>query len=217
MQSVKDAAVLSVRAKDAIGTKQYSQLQDIAQRYVGTIEKYSDDAIFILFGVFESYKDDKERAIDAAGELRHRFPKLRIGISAGDVDIQNYKQMDSTVHEALELANAAEPGRILINERLYQLVKEPLVCIPRTKPMQCHEITGVSDKLKSAYKPSRPSERSRQKKRQKSKSSNLFSTRVRQRDAINKWWNKYVRHIYRSVVGIAIIGCILLLWYLARC
>jgi len=217
MQSVKDATVLSVRAKGAIGRKQYSQLQDVAQRYAGTIENDSDDAIFILFGVPESHKDDKERAMDAAGELRHRFPELRIGISAGEVGVQNYKQIGSTVHEALELANAAKPGQILINEKLYQLVKALLVCKPRQVPTQCYEITGISDKLKSKYKMSRQPKRSRQKQRKKSKHSNVLSTRLRQKDAINRWWDKYVGHIYRSVVGIAIIVCVLLLWYLVRC
>ena len=217
MPSIKDVAVLTARGNGAIARKQYSQLQDIAQRYVGKIEKYSDEAVFILFGVPESHKDDTQRAIDAAGELRYRMPELRLGISVGDVDSQNYQQMDSTVHESLELANAAEPGQTLINEKLYQQVNDLLVCERRQNPVLCYEITGISDELRSEYKPSRQTKRSRTKKRKKSKRAKKIITRTRQREAINNWRDKYVGHVYRSVVGIAIIVCILLLWYLARC
>jgi len=218
MQLSKDVVVLSIRGKGAVGRGQYSQLQDIARRYVGDIEKHSDDAILILFGVPESHSDDKERAIDAAGELRYRFPESRIGISLGDVDNQNNRPVDSTVHESLELSNAAEPGQTLINEKLYQLVKELLVCEQRQEPTLCYEITGISDELMSEYKPSRQSKRPRQKKRRKkSKRYRGFTTRTRQKEVVHRWWDRYVGHVYRSVVGIAIIVCILLLWYLVRC
>jgi len=113
----------------------------------------------MIFGLPTSYENDHERAIEASGELQSHFSSLRIGISTGDLLIQSdvrldYRQMELTT-EACNLARNAEPGKTLINPRLYSLVENILRCKLKQQPTgyQCYEIIGISEKLKQKLKP----------------------------------------------------------------
>lgn len=120
----------------------FRTLADQVYRYGGAVDKFIGDAMMALFGAPTSYGNDSERAVRAALEMQAAMRELnqelvgklgqplqiRIGITSGDViagtvgvETQwSYTVMGSTVNTASRLQSAAGPGRILVNEDIYQ-------------------------------------------------------------------------------------------------
>lgn len=134
-----------------------NEMAEIVIRYGGTLDKYMGDAIMIFFGdpVSQGPRKDALQCVRMAMEMVFHTKKLgidiRIGINTGECTVGNFgsaDRMDYTiigrpVNIAARLEKQSEPGKILINEATYSLVKDDIWCEPRG-PIQ---VKGSSTKL----------------------------------------------------------------------
>ncbi|MBW1998870.1 MAG: adenylate/guanylate cyclase domain-containing protein [Deltaproteobacteria bacterium] len=123
--------------------KHFTEMTDIIFRHNGTLDKYIGDAIMAVFGAPIERKDDAERAVMAALEMRRalfqmmegleedkRFD-MRLGLNSGRVMAGNLgspERMDYTVigdvvNTAARIESIARPNQILIGHPTYELVK----------------------------------------------------------------------------------------------
>jgi len=132
------------RETNMILNQYFSMVTDIIFSYDGTLDKYIGDGLMAVFGAPMEKKDDSERAILAAKEMRRQMAlmmaeaggyrkkfDIRIGINTGRVvagNIGSPKRMDYTVigdpvNIASRLESLAKPNQILIGEETYKAVK----------------------------------------------------------------------------------------------
>ncbi|MEW6666810.1 MAG: adenylate/guanylate cyclase domain-containing protein [Thermodesulfobacteriota bacterium] len=122
----------------------FSRMTDIIFTHDGTLDKYIGDGLMAVFGAPMEKKDDPERAILAALEMRSELTRMmegvesakrftiRIGINTGTVvggNVGSPRRMDYTVigdpvNVASRLESIAQPNQILIGEETYRLVKD---------------------------------------------------------------------------------------------
>jgi adenylate cyclase len=120
----------------------FSRMTDVIFNFDGTLDKYVGDSLMAVFGAPMEKKDDAERAIQAALEMRRELRammdkarpdrkfNMRIGVNTGRVvagNIGSPKRMDYTVigdpvNIASRLESIAGPNQILIGEETYRLV-----------------------------------------------------------------------------------------------
>jgi adenylate cyclase len=118
-------------------------MTDIIFKYDGTLDKYIGDCIMAVFGAPMEKKDDPERAILAALEMKRELRAImkkteperkfdiRIGINTGEVVAGNigspnrmeYTVIGDPVNIASRLESIAQPNQILIGEETYRHVK----------------------------------------------------------------------------------------------
>lgn len=123
--------------------RHFSRMTDIIFEFDGTLDKYIGDGLMAVFGAPVGKRNDAERAIQAALNMRQDFLKMqqsgpeatrfdmRLGINSGKVvagNIGSPKRMDYTVigdvvNVASRLESSAGPNQILIGEETYRLVK----------------------------------------------------------------------------------------------
>jgi len=121
----------------------FSRMTDIIFKYDGTLDKYIGDCIMAVFGAPMEKKDDPERAILAALEMKRELRAImkkteperkfdiRIGINTGGVVAGNigspnrmeYTVIGDPVNIASRLESIAQPNQILIGEETYNHVK----------------------------------------------------------------------------------------------
>jgi adenylate cyclase len=121
----------------------FRKMTDIIFDYHGTLDKYIGDAIMAVFGAPIERKDDAERAVKAALDMRKTLAEIlekiepdkrfgiRLGINTGRVVAGNlgsprrmdYTVIGDTVNTASRLESIAEPGQILIGEKTYASIK----------------------------------------------------------------------------------------------
>lgn len=122
---------------------QYHQLVvDIVQANGGTIDKFMGDAVMALFNSPLEQPDHVERAVRAACQIKNhlvafhqRFApdfqlEINFGIHTGQAVIGNvgtpqmmdYTAVGDTVNVTARLQEAAQGGRILVSEAVYQAV-----------------------------------------------------------------------------------------------
>jgi adenylate cyclase len=121
----------------------FSRMTDIIFKYDGTLDKYIGDCIMAVFGAPIEKKDDAERAIQAALEMKRELKAImketgperkfdiRIGINTGRVVAGNigspnrmeYTVIGDPVNIASRLESIAQPNQILIGEETYKRVK----------------------------------------------------------------------------------------------
>lgn len=121
----------------------FSRMTDIIFKYDGTLDKYIGDCIMAVFGAPMEKKDDPERAILAALEMKRELRAImkkteperkfdiRIGINTGRVVAGNigspnrmeYTVIGDPVNIASRLESIAQPNQILIGEETYRHVK----------------------------------------------------------------------------------------------
>lgn len=121
-----------------------NEMSRIVIKYGGTLDKYIGDAVMIFFGgpTSRGLIEDAIQCVKMAQEMIFRTKTMgldiRIGISTGECTVGNFgsfDRMDYTiigkeVNVASRLEGLAAPGRILISESTYQLVKNEVVCGP---------------------------------------------------------------------------------------
>lgn len=121
----------------------FSHMTDIIFKHDGTLDKYIGDSLMAIFGAPMEKKEDAERAIQAAKEMRQELLKMmanieddrrfavRIGINTGRVVAGNigspnrmeYTVIGDPVNIASRLESIARANQILIGEETYKLVK----------------------------------------------------------------------------------------------
>ena len=217
VESIQTITAILARSQ-TITDSQYDKISQLAYRYKGTIYRLSGDSFVILFGYPDNYDNDSQRAIEAAGELRFKFPSLHIGISTDDTFVSPDATMDYTklkvTIEAQELANIAKAGQIFINPQLYSLIADNFKCTPHQTPAPCYEIIGVSERLRQKIKPS--SSQQRTKKSQRSKAKGKGKSKAIFKKRFNKWISKSSTYVYYLFAVLALIACILAVLYFSR-
>ena len=122
-----------------------ADMTSIALRYGGTLDKFVGDSLMIFFGDPQSSgeKQDAVKCILMALEMKEHAKLLgvniRIGINTGDCIVGNFgsdKHMEytiigSAVNLAARLEAQSEPGKILISDMTYELVKDVIRCEER--------------------------------------------------------------------------------------
>jgi adenylate cyclase len=121
----------------------FSRMTDIIFKYDGTLDKFIGDGLMAVFGAPVEKKDDAERAVRAALEMRKELEammekigmekkfEVRIGINTGRVVAGNmgspnrmeYTVIGDPVNIASRLESIAQPNQILIGEETYKQVK----------------------------------------------------------------------------------------------
>jgi len=121
----------------------FSRMTDIVFKYDGTLDKFIGDCLMAVFGAPVEKKDDAERAVRAALEMRKELEammekigmekkfEVRIGINTGRVVAGNmgspnrmeYTVIGDPVNIASRLESLAQPNQILIGEETYKQVK----------------------------------------------------------------------------------------------
>jgi adenylate cyclase len=148
----------------------FSRMTDIIFKYDGTLDKYIGDSLMAVFGAPMEKKDDPERAILAALEMKRELTAImkktepekkfdiRIGINTGRVVAGNigspnrmeYTVIGDPVNIASRLESIAEPNQILIGEETYKRVKQkfkikkvgPKKVKGRTAEVMVYEVLG---------------------------------------------------------------------------
>jgi adenylate cyclase len=122
-----------------------NDMANITLRYNGTLDKFIGDGVMIFFRDTETNgeKEDALRCVLMAMEMRERAKQLgmdiRIGINTGECTVGNFgseDRMDYTiiggnVNLASRLESNSEPGKILISQSTYELVKDSIHCESR--------------------------------------------------------------------------------------
>ena len=121
----------------------FAEMRAAVESHGGTVEKFIGDAVMAVFGVPLVHEDDALRGVRAAAEMQERLAVLnvelerewglrlgaRIGVNTGEVVAGDPSAGESfvvgdAVNVAARLEQAAEPGRILIGESTYRLVRD---------------------------------------------------------------------------------------------
>jgi len=122
-----------------------NEMANIALEYGGTLDKFIGDAVMVFFGdpVTLGEAEDATRCVQMGLKMQERAQELsiqvRVGVSSGECTVGNFgsdDRMDYTiigreVNAAARLEKGSEPGRILISDTTYALVKDAIRCEPR--------------------------------------------------------------------------------------
>jgi adenylate cyclase len=141
----------------------FSRMTDIIFKFDGTLDKYIGDSLMAVFGAPMEKKDDPERAIQAALEMKRELTSLmkkteperrfdiRIGINTGRVVAGNigspnrmeYTVIGDPVNIASRLESIAQPNQILIGEETYSYVKRKF----KTKKLGPKKVKGITAEI----------------------------------------------------------------------
>ncbi|HEX2024876.1 MAG TPA: adenylate/guanylate cyclase domain-containing protein, partial [Actinomycetota bacterium] len=131
-----------------IMTTYFERMRAVLERHGGTVEKYIGDAIVAVFGIPEVHEDDALRAVRAADEMgtvlrelneeleaRHGVRiEARTGINTGEVLAEDTRPdaplTADAANTAARLEQAAPPGRILLGDPTYRLVRDAVTVEP---------------------------------------------------------------------------------------
>ena len=124
----KSVTTLFAVADGQLSAELIEQAKALAQEHGGMADAMSDDTLVAFFGVPILHEDDAERAITAARAIGGLESSLafRMGIHTGTAIVRadeeiDYSRMGENMHGALNLANAAAPGQILVSESARRL------------------------------------------------------------------------------------------------
>lgn len=115
-----------------------NKMAKITLKYNGTLDKFIGDAVMVFFGdpETEGVEADAQRGIEMCQEMISEAKKLGIEIRAGintgmctvgnfgSEDRMDYSIIGKEVNVASRLESNSSPGKILISESTYELVKE---------------------------------------------------------------------------------------------
>ncbi len=131
----------------------FTRMLDPIFLYEGTLDKFIGDAIMAVFGAPVAQQNDAERAVKAAREMRRALKKYNvdrqarglapldngIGITKGEAisgNIGSEQRMDYTViGDTVNVASRLEgltknyECKILVNEEVYQEIKNSIPCV----------------------------------------------------------------------------------------
>src|SRR5665648_50483 len=146
----------------------FAPIVGIIDKYGGSINKFLGDGLMAVFGTPFSHEDDPERASRAGIEItrsieengkiiigsKTKILKARIGINtglciSGEIGSSTRKEFNvigDTVNLASRLKANATPGKILIDEKTFQRIKDNFT----TSPPRNLKIKGKKD-LVSVY------------------------------------------------------------------
>jgi class 3 adenylate cyclase/tetratricopeptide (TPR) repeat protein len=171
--SMELAAQAGPEAWRSIMDRLFSLCCEAAQRFEGTVDKFTGDGAMVLFGAPVAHEDHARRACYAAlllqkglaeyaAELRRAEGinlSLRVGLNSGDVVVGTigedlgleYTAIGHTVGLAQRMEQLAEPGRTYLAEDTAALVDGYLALEDLgefevkgvSRPLRVYELTGV--------------------------------------------------------------------------
>ncbi len=155
----------------------FSEMTQIADRHGGTVDELSGDAILIFFGA-PSATDDRDHALRAARmalEMQQAIEALnqawsragidaefrvRMGLNTGLVTIgtfgssgrMKYAVLGKHVNLAARLQAVCDPGKVLISQSTWLLVRDQIACMPKgeatlkgiARPVEIYEIASAT-------------------------------------------------------------------------
>jgi class 3 adenylate cyclase/tetratricopeptide (TPR) repeat protein len=124
-------------------------------RYEGTVNQFLGDGFMALFGAPLAHEDHARRAVLAAWSLQRTLQEqpeclaVRMGLNTGLVVVgsigdnlrMDYTAIGDTTNLAARLQQLAEPGRILLGESTYNLVRD----VVRAEPLGPIQIKGKQE------------------------------------------------------------------------
>jgi class 3 adenylate cyclase/predicted ATPase len=147
------------------------RLDHVIQAHNGYIDKHIGDEVMAVWGAPEGGEDDAPRAVAAAlamQEALHDYAsssqkkgaealRLRIGVNTGFVlatylGLKNeYTVIGDTVNVAARMQDQAPPGRVMITESTYKMVRDrfrvqrmgPLKLRGKTEPIAAYRVLGA--------------------------------------------------------------------------
>jgi class 3 adenylate cyclase len=138
----------------------------IVHDYDGTLNKIVGDGLLIFFGDPIPFDDHADRAVRMAVEMQKRVSDLSgewnqyghrlgvgIGINSGFVTVGNvgsdtysdYTVIGNQVNVASRLETTAWPGQILLSQRTYRMLKDPV----DVEEMGEIEVKGIHSPVKA--------------------------------------------------------------------
>ncbi|GAC1665132.1 MAG: AAA family ATPase [Candidatus Dormibacteraceae bacterium] len=109
----------------------FHRIEEIAEAYGGTVEKFAGDSAMVVFGVPTVHDDDAERAVRAALEIRDgaREIAVRVGVNTGEAvtaarDDRQFMVSGDAVNVAARLQQGAEPGEVVVGPLTEQLTRK---------------------------------------------------------------------------------------------
>lgn len=116
------------------------RLRQSVERHGGTVDRFQDDSLVVLFGLPATGEDDLERALCCAQDLQRQAARLErgglavrlaIGVHRGEVTLGRsrtrrlrYQSRGDTVKLARRLSLEADAGEILLSEAVAELSRE---------------------------------------------------------------------------------------------
>jgi class 3 adenylate cyclase len=148
----------------------FTCMNDIIQKYEGTLANITGDALFVFFGAPDR-TDDRDhalRCVRMAMEMQLKMQELqkkwfsegidyplhiRCGINTGMATVgsfgsgqrSEYSAMGMQVNLASRLETACEPGGILISHSTWALINEQVDC----QPKEAIEVKGFSRPIRA--------------------------------------------------------------------
>ncbi len=129
----------------------FSRISEIIFKHDGTLDKFIGDAVMAFFGAPVIHEDDTSRAVSVAVEIIETVEKMScefkkefgvdlgfsIGVNLGEAIVGNigspsrmeYTAIGDTVNLAARLQANAGFNEILINETVYEKIKDKFKCI----------------------------------------------------------------------------------------
>jgi class 3 adenylate cyclase len=152
----------------------HSALGDLVHRFDGTLERFIGDGLMVIFNDPLPCQDAGQQAVRMAVAMRGRVAQraeewtrrgyrlgLGIGISQGHATIgqigfegrSDYTAIGSVTNLAARLCGEAEPGQILISERVYADVEDIVIADPVgelplrgfLRPVPAYNVVGLDE------------------------------------------------------------------------
>ena len=134
-----------------------NEMAQITLQYGGTLDKFIGDAVMVFFGDPETMgvEADAQKCIEMSKEMIAKAKELgieiRVGINTGMCTVGNFGSDDrmdysiigKEVNVASRLESNSSPGKILISESTYELIKEHFTCGPEGEM----EAKGIKRKI----------------------------------------------------------------------
>ena len=159
--------VLSPKEVVSFLNEYYQMMTEVVKQFNGSVIQFVGDEIFAAFGALELYPNNEINSVFCALKMMDVLPLLNekyrekfaaeigigIGVNSGEVVAGNlgsedrirYSVTGDTVNTAkrIETITRYHPGTILINDSVYQKVKE----VVEVKAWEPQEVKGKKDKL----------------------------------------------------------------------
>jgi len=119
-------------------SRYFRRIEEIAEAYGGTVEKFAGDSAMVVFGIPTVHDDDAERAVRAALEIRDGAAEVavRVGVNTGEAvtaarDDRQFMVSGDAVNVAARLQQGAEPGEVIVGPLTEQLTRKVIQYEPR--------------------------------------------------------------------------------------
>ena len=152
----------------------HAALGDLIHRFEGTLERFTGDGLMVFFNDPIPCDDAPQRAVRMAVAMRARVAQLQedwrrrghdlgfgVGIAQGHATLgrigfegrSDYAAIGSVTNAAARLCDEAEPGQILISQRVYAAAEDMISADALgelnlrgfSRPMRAYNVAGLDE------------------------------------------------------------------------